>query len=297
MRPPEFQDPYNGREGVFQFTMDHLEKTRLFRTPEDYDYGVNTLAFATRKYPVKILCYSLMDNHFHLLVMGRYQDCLSLYQWIIHRLRILLKQRYSISGLLSDKALDVSAVNNERMLQNEVAYILRNTYKARIASPFSFAWNSADVYFNPLRENVRGTPFREMDVREKKALLQTHVPIPDDWEHTNGRILNRCFVAYKQVEEHFGDSVRFFDRLRVFDIESAIRAERGLPEGITFTDMELQEKVQAICVHEYHVNSYHQLDRKTLLLLARTLARRFSATKPQIGRLLGISQEVLNQLL
>lgn len=61
MRPTEFQDPYNGQEGVFQLTMDHLEKTLLFRTADDYDYGVNALALAILQYPVKLLCYSPMS--------------------------------------------------------------------------------------------------------------------------------------------------------------------------------------------------------------------------------------------
>ena len=39
------------------------------------------------------------------------------------------------------------------------------------------------------------------------------------------------------------------------------------------------------------------LDNKTLLVLARSLARRFSVPKTQIGRLLGISSDVLDKLL
>ena len=156
MRAYQFQDPFEGKTGVYQFTMDHLEKMLLFRTPEDYDYGVNTLALATLRYPARILCYSLMNNHFHLLLIGAYQDCLNFFLWVLRRLRIMLKQRYDLTGALSDQAFDVSAITDERMFLNEVAYILRNPYKARMASPYAFAWSSADVYFNPGREQIRG---------------------------------------------------------------------------------------------------------------------------------------------
>lgn len=298
MRPDLFQDPFYGKDGVYQFTMEHLEKARLFRSESDYDYGVNSIALGTCEHPkVRVLCYTLMDNHLHLLLKGRWEDCLKYYLWLVRRLRIMLKQRYNVSGILKDMAFDVSAVTDDRMFINEVAYIIRNPYKARMSSPFSFPWNSADTYFNPLREAVRGTRFETMQITEVRALLQTHAKVPGNWEHIEGRIINRCFIDFSYVEKRIGDSVRFFDKVRVYDLESIINADRGLPESIVFTDMELQEKLQAICRNEYHVSSHQQLDRKTLLLLAKSLARRFGAPKSQISRLLGLSKDILDKLL
>ena len=66
---------------------------------------------------------------------------------------------------------------------------------------------------------------------------------------------------------------------------------------MTFTDNEMQEKIQTVCRNELHVNSPHQLGRKDLLRLARTLAYRFSATKKQISRLLGIASDLLDNAL
>lgn len=182
MRPDQFQDTFRRREGVYQFTMEHLEKARLFRSESDYDYGVNSIALGTCEHPkVRVLCYSLMDNHLHLLLKGRYEDCLKYYLWLVRRLRIMLKQRYNVTGLLKDMAFDISAVTDDRMFQNEVAYIIRNTYKARMFSPFSFPWNSADTYFNPLREAVHGTRIETMQITEVKALFQTHTKVPGNW--------------------------------------------------------------------------------------------------------------------
>lgn len=45
------------------------------------------------------------------------------------------------------------------------------------------------------------------------------------------------------------------------------------------------------------LESHHQLERKDLLWLARTLARRFASPKKQIARLLGIDLSILDQLL
>lgn len=52
------------------------------------------------------------------------------------------------------------------MLLNEVAYLLRNPYKARIESPFSYPWAPFEVYFNPYLPQLRGEPMPEARSRE-----------------------------------------------------------------------------------------------------------------------------------
>ena len=134
-------------------------------------------------------------------------------------------------------------------------------------------------------------------VKEVKRLFGTHEKIPSDWEHSQGRILNKCFVDYRTVEQKIGSSLEFFDRLRRFDLESVVEQAHGLEEQLKFTDTEMQEKIRAICMNELHVDSHHQLERKDLLWLARTLSKRFASPKKQIARLLGIEPSVLDHLL
>lgn len=297
MNPTQFQDPFQGDSGIYQFTMKHLEKALLFLTPADFDFGVNAIAIGSYKYKVSVLAYSLMDNHLHLLLKGRYTVCMDFYRFLMRRLRRMLSVRHGVNGVIREDAVDVSAVTGDAMFLNEVAYIIRNPYKARMASPFSYLWSSADVYFNPWNGLVRGMPFSQMKQEDIRKLLQTHETVPGWWEQTDGRILNRCFVDYKEVERRFGNSVTFFDRIRKYDLESVVQLDHGLAESIRFTDQEMLEKISSVCRNEYHVSSYRQLDQKTLLLLARTLARRFSCPKSQIGRLLGLSEAILDKLL
>ena len=295
MRLSEFKDPFTGRKGIYLFTTDHLERVLLFRDEEDFVQGVNTIALATLIYPVKVLCYALMDNHIHLLIIGRYEDCCAFYAWVLHRLARIIEEKYGVSGILKLQSTDVQAVTDKEMLLNEVCYLLRNAYKARIDSPYSYRWAPYECYFNPYLPLLHGTPMP--GAKAVKRMFGTHVQIPPDWEHINGRILNKCFVDYRTVEQKIGNSIDFFDRLRRFDLESMVEQAHGIDAKLTFTDVEMQEKIRVVCEKELHVASHHQLERKDLLWLARTLARRFASPKKQIARLLGIDPSILDQLL
>ena len=267
----------------------------MFRDEEDFILGVNTIALATLKYAVKVLCYTLMDNHIHLLLCGRYEDCRAFFAWVLHRLALKLEEKYGVSGILKYQASDVQAVTGRDMLLNEVCYLLRNGYKARIASPCSYPWTPFECYFNPSLHLLHGTPIPS--TRAARRQFETHVKVPSNWEHDQGRILNKYFVDYRTVEQKIGSSLDFFDRLRRFDLESVVEQSHGIEEKLTFTDTEMQEKIRAVCKNELHIESHHQLERKDLLWLAGTLARRFACPKKQIARLLGIDPAVLDQFL
>ena len=165
MRISEFKDPFTGRKGIYLFTTtDHLERSLLFRDDADFVQGSNTIALATLKYPVKVLCYALMDNHIHLLLTGKYTDCLAFFAWVLHRIARMLELKYGVSGILKLQASDVQAVVDRNMLLNEVCYLLRNSYKARIGSPYS-------MLLQPLssltaRLSIAGIEGGEADVRD-----------------------------------------------------------------------------------------------------------------------------------
>ena len=144
-------------------------------------------------------------------------------------------------------------------------------------------------------DRLRGDRFPSTDVA--KRILGTHTLIPEEWEHRDGTILNKCFVDYRTAEQLIGSGLALFNRIRKFDTESIIAQSHGVEESLNFTDNELQEKIRAVCQNELHVDSPHQLGRRDLLRLARTLAYRFSATKKQISRLLGIEPAVLDNAL
>ena len=297
MRPNEFIDPFHGGVGVFHLASDHLETLRLFSDKDSFNYGVNTLALAAARFNVSILCYELMDSHLHNLLRGTWKDCWAFFRWVLHRLAIMLAEKDGVTHVLPQDGFDVHAVLDDRQLCREIAYILRNCYKARICSPFSYLWGSIDVYFNPFRDMVIGKRVSEMRIMEIRKVFRSRESVPGNYEIRDGRVLNRCFVDYAYVEEHLGDSLAFFDALRIWDLESSVEMSHGAAEKISFSDAELSLRLKAICRNEFHADSIPSLDRKSLLALARTASRRFGAGKAQLARLLSVSPDILERVL
>lgn len=297
MQRAVFKDPFNGQSGMFFVTSDHLETITLFRDENEFVFGVNSLAICLVGKPLILLCYCLMANHMHLVLKGRYSDCLSYYDRLIGRLSQWLSKNRGIRGLLKKGNVDIQAILDSRQLRNYVGYTLRNPYRARIDSPLGYRWSSADVYFNPWSESRLGEPLSALPVLLVRDLMGTKDRLPDHYTMHDGVILNYCFVDRAVVEKAFGDSILFFDTIRKYDLESIVKMASGIAETIRFSDVELMERIRSVCQNEYHVKDISGLDRKGLLLLSKTLARRFGAGKKQIARLTGLSMEDLDRFL
>jgi len=293
-----FVDPFEGQRGVFHLTSSHLETSLLFQNEVDWRFGVNSLAICLIGQPaVSLLCYVLMGNHIHLLLRGRYADCMAYCDKLFYRLTAHIGRSRRRNGLLALDDVDIKPVTNNKQFQNTVIYILRNPFRARIASPFSYRWSSIGCYFPAETDPSSGRPVSAFTQRELRGILHTQETCPATWRIRNGVICNDGFVEGALVERAFGDSVNYFSKMRIYDMESAIKMADGAEEWLRYTDEELREKIALICETEFHVKNVGQLDRKSLLLLARTIARRFGASKKQIARLTGISIEVLDSVL
>ena len=297
MREENFKDPFSGTVGCFHFSTDALTHGVLFRDEADFVFGINTLALETLEVPIGILCYCLMDNHFHILVQGTWEQCHRYMRQVLGRMAVMHRGELGWKFPLRKDAFEIIPVTSRQQLKNEVVYILRNPYKARIEAPESYLWSSASVFFNPWISLMKGEPVGKMPVLVRRVLFRTKAAIPPDWEVVNGRILDKCFVRAKQIENLFGGSVEFFDKLRKYDIESTVELSHGIAEKITYSDTELRQRMVVICRNEFHVDSPDQLARKDLLRLSQMLARRFGVSKNQMARLVSIDQEILERIL
>ena len=295
MKRASFDDPFKGEKGCYHLSSSHLEKQTIFCYDDDFIFGVNSLALLLTLFDVRLIAYCLMDNHLHLLLSGRLEACLGYYDRIVHRIAQYAAGEYGISGILSCEDVDIVAVTNDQQLKKEICYIHRNPYKARISSPLAYRWCSADVYFNNFIQS--GKKAGCLSVRERRRVFKTHIPVPDDYEFIDGRILNKSFVSYEIASSRFRDSVEYFDCLRKFSLESIVESEHGIHESISFSDQELRERIKDVCRNEFHAETHTLLSRKDLLRLCIIVRNRYGALQPQITRLLGVDKEIIDSIL
>lgn len=296
MRTSNLIDPFQGKMGVFHCVTDALKKKILFRERKDYVYGVNSLAVCALDGTVEILCYCLMSNHLHILLKGTLESCIRFMRKLLHRLAVYAGERDGEKAGFGLSDFEIIPVTSRNQMRKEIAYILRNPYKAHVASPVSYEWNSADVMFSPQTGCVHGKQVQDLTVRECRRMFAARGPLPGHYEYSDGKLLNESFIRNDLAQKCFRDDIDYFNEIKKFDNEVEVEAEHLGKERAFFSDEELREKMLALCRKEYDVSAPDLLDRKSLLNLAGALRMRFGAGREQLERLLGLEDSLVGKL-
>lgn len=283
----------------FQIASNKLEKELLFRDEEDYIFGMNTLALLLQQFPqVVVYAFVLMSNHIHLLLGGPKDQCEAYYDAVMHRLSLILRRKYGLSGVVpyGPKHRTTVTVNGLEHFIIEVLYLLRNPFKAKICFPGDYPWSSAGMYFSS-RGKRSGRKASTFTARELRKILKTNLRVPGTLEITESGMILPRFISWKVVEKAFdGDEAAFLQRL-MEPVESRHQQLSGLPMEVKFSDQELAARVRLICLKELKVDDHRQLPNKELLRLCRTLSIRYGTSPEQLQRVLGVDKTLLEDWL
>lgn len=283
----------------FQISSNKLTKELLFRDEEDYIYGINTLALILLLLPdVTVYAFVLMSNHIHLVLGGPKERCEAYYDAVMHRLSLMLRRKYGLSGIVpyGPKNRTTVTVKGQEHFIIEVLYTLRNPFKAKICYPGDYPWSSVGMYFSK-RGQMTGRKASTFTARELRRILKTNIRIPGNWEITDSGMIVPNFIAWKAVEKAFDNvEAAFLSRL-MEPVENRHNQLSGLPMELKFSDQELAARVRAICQNELNVKDHRQLSRKELLRLCRTLSIRFGSSPEQLQRVVGVDKADLEDWL
>jgi putative transposase len=170
----------------------------LFESDRDYAAFLRVLNEAQARIPLRLLCYVLMPNHWHLVVWPAQDDELARFMaWLTgtHARRWHLQRRSVESGTIYQGRYTAVAVKDDHHLLMVCRYVERNPVKAHLATRSAdWPWSSASGLAGPLQPTLHTWP----------------VTRPEPWSEYVDR----------------GESPGEFDRLR-----AAIRA--GAPFGPT----------------------------------------------------------------
>ncbi len=122
-------------------------KVQIFSTPNDYTLFIKLLYAAAKNFKVDVLAYSVMPNHWHLLLspqvdgeMGRFMHWLS----TTHTTRIRLITGTVGYGPIYKGRYKSFLIDSHNYLVRVIAYIERNSVRANLSSsPMDWRWCSA----------------------------------------------------------------------------------------------------------------------------------------------------------
>ena len=188
----------------------------IFRRDADYSLFINRLSIISEKFKIKVLAFTIMSNHFHMIVEGEN------YPIFISKLKQIYTQcwnrRYQTNLTLFGSVYTRELLTSKEVL-DAINYTLKNPLHHSVASnPVLYKYSTINYYFSKDRnvkiveedpQNIL-TNAKDLTYREKRHLFGCYAT-----EKTNFEILNynqvsfRSFIDYKSVEFYYTSYKKF----------------------------------------------------------------------------------------
>ena len=145
----------------------------IFNTDKEYEDFEQILFDAVEKFKMRLIAYTLMPNHFHLVLYPRYDDEIKKF---MHWLTLTHTQRWHVNtktighGHLYQGRYKSFLVETDSYLWALLAYVERNPLRAKLVKSLK-DWKWSSYY-----KRLHGTPL------QKKLLATDSITWPDDYE-------------------------------------------------------------------------------------------------------------------
>lgn len=268
----------------------------IFRSREDYVYGMNGVAVYSLKYQAVVLAFCLMDNHVHFILRGEEQVC-----------REFIRQYKARLATLTDVSKAdacMKRIDSREYLMRAIAYVLRNPMSAGLGVlPTAYRWSSAGVYFNPEKVTAECARLRgmqtvgEIGVRRLREMVCSRHRLPDDYVLApDGMVCPECYVDWRSVEELFVRPSRLlYVMSRNDDMEMELTGD--ILRKVKYTDAELHGSVSGLCWEMFRCGAPESLPVEHRCRLAKELRKRYGLGPKQLSRLTGVSYDLLKELI
>ena len=231
-----------------------------FRDDADKIYALNRIAILGHAHGVDIVIAEVIDTHLHAVIYGPQRARMTFRT----ELRRQMISHYASGDRLNQLGegffLDCVAINTRTSLMNHVVYVLRQVLETGFPFlPTDYRYGPGNIFlvqpgtlaYAKDSEGIRTVA--SMRVRERWNILETRLPVPDDWlVSADGLILPQCYMDYKLVDGLFRTPRCFLAFLRLKkDNEESIRQvchKRSL-EIMTLNDW--RDKAKAVCQERF----------------------------------------------
>lgn len=276
---------------------DGTKMQNIFCSKEDFDTGAWLLAAACCLCPeVRLITFELMGNHVHLIVSGRKEDCLTLFDIFAGKLKRTLRRKGRAIDWRPFQA-SILPIESLQALRNEIIYTNRNAFVASPEyTPDSYPWGGGCAFFNMWKKHIRPTKLTSLKVKTQRSLVHSRdvkpfglLQIIDNQAY----IPSFCDIALG--ESVFRDPRSYFSAL-TRNAEAYSQVATRLKDSVFLTDDEIYSATIIHINKEYDIKQPTALTPTQKLETARHLHFKYNASNQQIRRILKLSPEILDEL-
>ena len=309
MRPESVCETAFSRGGPFwHLYTDGGAMEIIFTCAEDYVFGITLLGICAAVFPhCRILTFSLMSNHLHIILAGPHPDVMALFALFKSRLGAYLKRKGYFCRMDRFVA-ETFQIPSLQALRNEIVYVNRNGYLVQPdCTPFSYWWSAGVYFFNPTGLMLPTKPYSALTLREQRALCHCRdASLPDRYRVLTGFNVDKSsasmsmlfppsFCAISEAEAYFRDAHQYFRRLGR-DNEAYAEVARRLGDRIFLTDDELFGAVCNLSAREFGSPKPGLLTGDQKLEVARRMHFDYNASPKQIQRILKLAPAIVDTL-
>ncbi len=282
--------------GDYHLCTDGWKEGKLFHTPEQYAFGMATVALMTLKFGVKVCSFELMPNHVHMLLTGTGQQCLDCYYFLIQRINKRLKSDgYPL--LPPDYGFKLIPIDDDHSLRHHIVYLMRNKYEKGGCTPCGHMWGTGYLVYNQLAGLITGTKVKDMKIRRLERRIGSRIPLPEEWEiHPVLGILPSNYIDVERILILF-PTVKDFMTAMVKDYESYVRISESTGETIEWSETEVKDVLARLCDVIFPQKRLYHLTPDEKCRLAVQADDKYHIPTHLLARALYISEYIIRQAI
>jgi len=152
-------------DGVYHVISRGVNNEPIFKDENDYFEFLSLLKKESIENNIKVLCYCLMKNHYHLLLKIKTTNLSNFIQILNSKYAKFINQKYFRIGHLFQNRFKSHFINNLNYLINVSRYIHLNPVEINIVDrPEKYRWSSYKYYISNEKENNHNNSF--IDIKE-----------------------------------------------------------------------------------------------------------------------------------